>query len=113
WMIPSRCRRSLTRGRRSARATSAAARRLCRATPRAPTAPSRPGRLGGLGRTDDTGIPWRPMADALANIAVNALVIDANEPDVMFAGTGEGYFREEIRNTGLPPRARGSLVARG
>ena len=28
----------------------------------------------------------------------------------MFAGTGEGYFREEIRSTGLPLRGGGIFV---
>ena len=40
----------------------------------------------------------------MLNIAVNALAIDPRNPDVMFAGTGEGYMREEIRGTGLPLR---------
>ena len=33
--------------------------------------------------------------------------IDPVRPDVMYAGTGEGYFREEIRGTGLPLRGAG------
>ena len=34
------------------------------------------------------------------------------EPDVMFAGTGEGFIREEIRGTGLPLRGAGIFVTR-
>src|SRR5262249_29699090 len=48
----------------------------------------------------------------LSNLAVNALTIDPRQPDVMLAGTGEGYFREEIRGTGLPLRGSGIFVTR-
>ena len=67
---------------------------------------------GGIWKTDDNAITWRPIAAGLANIAVNSFAIDPNEPAVMFAGTGEGYFREEIRNTGLPLRGGGIFVTR-
>ena len=33
-------------------------------------------------------------------------------PDTIYAGTGEGYFREEIRGTGLPLRGAGIFVSR-
>jgi photosystem II stability/assembly factor-like uncharacterized protein len=67
---------------------------------------------GGIWRTDDNGASWRPIADGLANLAVNALAIDPRQPDVMYAGTGEGYFREEIRGTGLPLRGSGIFATR-
>ncbi len=66
---------------------------------------------GGVWKSDDNGITWRPTGDGLANIAVNALAIDPQRPSVMFAGTGEGYFREEIRGTGLPLRGGGIFVS--
>jgi photosystem II stability/assembly factor-like uncharacterized protein len=62
---------------------------------------------GGLWKSDDNGQTWRPTGDGLTNIAVNSLLIDPQRPDVMYAGTGEGYFREEIRGTGLPLRGAG------
>jgi hypothetical protein len=67
---------------------------------------------GGLWKSGDNGATWRPIAAGLANIAVNSLAIDPHEPDVMFAGTGEGYFREEIRGTGLPLRGGGVFISR-
>jgi photosystem II stability/assembly factor-like uncharacterized protein len=67
---------------------------------------------GGVWRSDDSGGTWRPIANGLSSLAVNALAIDPIEPDVMFAGTGEGYFREEIRGTGLPLRGAGIFVTR-
>jgi hypothetical protein len=65
---------------------------------------------GGLWKSDDNGITWRPLGDGLTNIAINALLIDPLRPDVMYAGTGEGHFREEIRGTGLPLRGNGVHV---
>jgi len=67
---------------------------------------------GGIWQSDDDGGSWRPIAEGLANLAVNALAIDPRQPDVMYAGTGEGYFREEIRGTGLPLRGSGIFVTR-
>ena len=67
---------------------------------------------GGIWKSGDNGTTWRPLAAGLANIAVNALAIDPREPDVIFAGTGEGYFREEIRGTGLPLRGGGIFITR-
>jgi hypothetical protein len=67
---------------------------------------------GGLWKSDDNGTTWRPAGDGLTNIAINALAIDPQRPDVMYAGTGEGYFREEIRGTGLPLRGSGIFITR-
>lgn len=67
---------------------------------------------GGLWRSDDDGGSWRPIGAGLANLAVNALAIDARTPDVMYAGTGEGYLREDVRGTGLPLRGSGIFATR-
>jgi hypothetical protein len=67
---------------------------------------------GGVWRSDDDGGSWRPSADGMTNLTVNALAIDSRTPDVMYAGTGEGYFREEIRGTGLPLRGTGIFATR-
>jgi hypothetical protein len=80
--------------------------------------PSRPSTIfaagvsGGIWRTDDSGATWRPIMQGLSNIAVNSIVIDPRDPDQMFLGTGEGYFREDIRGTGLPLRGGGVFVSR-
>jgi hypothetical protein len=65
---------------------------------------------GGLWKSDDTGITWRALGSDLANLAVNSFAIDPRAPHVMFAGTGEGYFREEIRGTALPLRGGGIFM---
>jgi len=67
---------------------------------------------GGIWKSEDEGGSWRPIGDGLANLAVNTLAIDPRQPAVMYAGTGEGYMREEIRGTGLPLRGSGIFVTR-
>lgn len=49
---------------------------------------------GGLWKTNDITVSspiWEKVDDYLENLAVGALVQDANDPDVMFMGTGEGF----------------------
>lgn len=45
---------------------------------------------GGVWRSEDGGSTWAPVGDFLANIAVNSMVIDPDDPNRVFAGTGEG-----------------------
>ena len=61
---------------------------------------------GGLWKSDDNGTTWRPIAAGLANYAINSLAIDPGSPDTMFAGTGEGYFREAQTPVRVHSRAR-------
>src|SRR5829696_6737672 len=84
--------------------------RVVKFHPAVPTTLFAAGVSGGIWKSDDNGTNWRPTGDGLTNIAVNSLLIDPARPDVMYAGTGEGYFREEIRGTGLPLRGSGIYV---
>ncbi|HEX7283370.1 MAG TPA: hypothetical protein VF239_15035 [Vicinamibacterales bacterium] len=84
--------------------------RVVKFHPTVPTTLFAAGVSGGLWKSDDNGITWRPTGDGLTNIAINSLLIDPARPDVMYAGTGEGHFREEIRGTGLPLRGNGIYV---
>jgi hypothetical protein len=84
--------------------------RVVKFHPGVPTTLFAAGVSGGIWRSDDSGASWRPTGDGLTNIAVNALLIDPARPDIMYAGTGEGYLREEIRGTGLPLRGSGIYV---
>jgi hypothetical protein len=81
--------------------------RVVRFHPSTPTTLFAAGVSGGLWRSTDDGGSWRPIGEGLTNLNVNSLAIDPTRPDVMYAGTGEGYFREEIRGTGLPLRGGG------
>jgi photosystem II stability/assembly factor-like uncharacterized protein len=62
---------------------------------------------GGVWKTSDGGASWRSLFDSQPNLAVNSLAMDPDDPAVLYAGTGEGYFREEVRGTGLPLRGNG------
>src|SRR4051812_37523631 len=84
--------------------------RVLKFHPSVPTTLFAAGVSGGIWKSEDDGTTWRPTGDGLTNIAVNSLLIDRAHPDVMYAGTGEGYFREEIRGTGLPLRGSGIYV---
>lgn len=75
--------------------------------PRTPATMFAAGVSGGVWRTDDAGAAWRPVGESMANLAINAMAMDPGNPDVLYVGTGEGYFREDVRGTGLPLRGGG------
>ena len=52
---------------------------------------------------------WRQIGDLLPNIAVNSMAMNPGDPSIIYAGTGEGYFRETVRGTALPLRGEGIL----
>ena len=45
---------------------------------------------GGVWRTDDGGVTWRPLTDDQPSLAIGALAAGTDDPDVLYAGTGEG-----------------------
>lgn len=65
---------------------------------------------GGIWKSTNAGGEWKPIGDDLANIAVNALVMHPTDRNTLYAGTGEGYFREVVRGTALPLRGDGIFV---
>lgn len=67
---------------------------------------------GGVFKTTNGGERWEPVGDVLANLTVNSLVMDPRDHNVLYAGTGEGYFREEVRGTALPLRGDGIYATR-
>jgi|CXWL01.1.fsa_nt_gi photosystem II stability/assembly factor-like uncharacterized protein len=57
---------------------------------------------GGVWKTTTGGLGWTPQTDALPNIAVSALALDPKNPNVLYAGTGEGTFNTDaIRGLGM------------
>ncbi|MFZ5843722.1 MAG: hypothetical protein ACOY3E_12590 [Pseudomonadota bacterium] len=57
---------------------------------------------GGIWVSDDGGANWAPVDDFMANLAVSTMVFDPNNPAVMYAGTGEGFFNADaIRGAGV------------
>lgn len=57
---------------------------------------------GGIWHSENGGEDWSPVDDFMANLAVCAMIIDPNNPDVMYAGTGEGFYNVDgIRGAGV------------
>ena len=44
---------------------------------------------GGIWQTTDHGATWEPLYDTGVSLSMGALAIDPNNPDVLYAGTGE------------------------
>lgn len=45
---------------------------------------------GGVWRSIDNGANWEPISDDLPSLAIGAIAIDPTNPNVIYAGTGEG-----------------------
>jgi hypothetical protein len=58
------------------------------------------GITGGLWRSDDAGASWSPLIDTFSNISIGVIEIDPTNPQVMYAGTGEAYYRPWPANRG-------------
>ncbi|PYS46286.1 MAG: hypothetical protein DMF68_19585 [Acidobacteria bacterium] len=57
---------------------------------------------GGIWKSTDGGASWSPLNDFMANLAVSSLAIDRTNPNVLYAGTGEGFNNSDaIRGAGI------------
>ena len=57
---------------------------------------------GGVWKSTDGGQTWAPLDDMMANLAVVSLALDPTNPDVLYAGTGEGFFNGDfVRGAGI------------
>ena len=50
------------------------------------------GAQGGVWETTDGGTNWAPRTDSKVSLAMGALAFSASNPDIVYAGTGEGSF---------------------
>lgn len=50
------------------------------------------GVAGGVWKTTNGGVSWSALTDLIANLAVNSMAMSPQNPSVIYAGTGEGYF---------------------
>ncbi|MCB9881419.1 MAG: hypothetical protein H6834_06480 [Planctomycetes bacterium] len=70
--------------------------------------PTQPSRLwagsvgGGIWSSTDSGTTWTHASDVLPNLAICSLAIDPQDPNTLYAGTGEGYFNgDALRGAGI------------
>jgi hypothetical protein len=58
---------------------------------------------GGVWKSTNSGASWAPLTDLLLpNIAVASLAMDPRNPQVLYAGTGEGFFNfDAITGAGI------------
>jgi len=60
------------------------------------------GVAGGIWKSTDSGASWQPKGDLLVNIAVNSIIQDPIQDNVLYAGTGEGFFNgDAVRGQGI------------
>jgi hypothetical protein len=57
---------------------------------------------GGIWKTTNGGASWIPLDDFMVNIAVTSLVMHPSDPNVIYAGTGEGFGNiDSLRGAGV------------
>jgi len=57
---------------------------------------------GGIWETTDGGASWLPVWDFMPNLAISTMVMDPTNSNVMYAGTGEGFYNADgIRGAGV------------
>ncbi len=57
---------------------------------------------GGVWKTTNSGSAWFPLDDFLANLAISCMAIDPTDPDILYAGTGEGFYNiDNLRGAGV------------
>lgn len=49
---------------------------------------------GGLWRTTDGGATWEPLFDDLPDVGVTGIALHPTDPMVVYAGTGDGHWRD-------------------
>ncbi|HKH47335.1 MAG TPA: hypothetical protein VKM72_21985 [Thermoanaerobaculia bacterium] len=60
------------------------------------------GVAGGIWKSTNSGASWQPKGDLLVNIAVNSIIEDPAQDNVLYAGTGEGFFNGDgVRGQGI------------
>ena len=60
------------------------------------------GVAGGVWKSTNAGGAWTPIADLIANIAVSSMAFDPKNPNIIYAGTGEGFSNaDSVRGAGI------------
>lgn len=65
---------------------------------------------GGVWKTTNGGASWGPLYDFMASLNVACLAIDPTNPNVLYAGTGEGFYNSDaLRGAGIFKTTNGGL----
>jgi photosystem II stability/assembly factor-like uncharacterized protein len=64
--------------------------------PRDPTRIWSGGVSGGLWRSEDRGTTWLPVDDWWTNLSIACISADPADPDVIYVGTGEGFYNDSV-----------------
>lgn len=57
---------------------------------------------GGIWKSLDGGESWHPQDDFMTNLAISSMVLDPDNSDTVFVGTGEGFFNvDSARGLGI------------
>lgn len=66
---------------------------------------------GGIWASTNGGVSWNPVDDFLGNLSVSSLVMSPTNSNVIYAGTGEGFFNADaVRGAGIFKSADGGIT---
>ncbi|MEA2560709.1 MAG: hypothetical protein QOH06_2213 [Acidobacteriota bacterium] len=69
------------------------------------------GVAGGVWKTTDGGLSWTPLDDLAPNLAIGSLAMDPSNSNIVYAGTGEGFFNEDaVRGAGIFKTTDGGIT---
>lgn len=79
--------------------------------PRSPQTLYAGGVAGGVWKSTDGGASWTALDDLAPNLAIGSLAMDPSDSNIVYAGTGEGFFNEDaVRGAGIFKTRDGGLT---
>ncbi|HWM95192.1 MAG TPA: hypothetical protein VN493_30840 [Thermoanaerobaculia bacterium] len=79
--------------------------------PRSPKTLYAGGVAGGVWKTTDGGLSWTALDDFAANLAVASLAMDPSRSNIVYVGTGEGFYNDDaVRGAGIFKTTDGGLT---
>lgn len=79
--------------------------------PRSPDTLYAGGVAGGVWKSTDGGASWTALDDLAPSLAIGSLAMDPSNSNIVYAGTGEGYFNEDaVRGAGIFKTTDGGLT---
>lgn len=66
---------------------------------------------GGIWKTTNGGTSWHVLTDFMSNMAVSTMIMDRTNPNIIYAGTGEGFFNaDRVRGAGIFKTSNGGTT---